>query len=343
MKNALSTARAAASAPATLAVHGGAGRWRPVFAGWVCLGLLALAVPLQSLVYPVFVMKILCYAMFACAFNLLLGYAGLLSFGHAAFFGGASYSTAYLCTSLGFGPGVGLLAGLATGLGLGMAVGVIAIRRQGIYFAMVTLALAQLLYFVALQVPFTGGEDGIQNVPRGVLFGLIDLNSDTAMYYLVLALFVFVYGLVHRVVHSPFGEILQGIRENEARALSLGYRVDRFKLLVFVLSAGLAGLAGATKALVFQVATLADVHWHASGEVVLMTLLGGVGTLFGPVVGAAIVVALQKYLSGAGGWSGVVLGAVFMLCVQAFRRGIVGAWVVALADRHRQAPRGGQS
>lgn len=308
---------------------------RPSSAWWLCLALLALIVPFQTVVYPVFVMKVLCYALFACAFNLLLGYGGLLSFGHAAFFGGASYTTAYLCTSLGAGPLTGLFAGLVTGVGLGWAVGAIAIRRQGIYFAMVTLALAQLLYFIALQVPFTGGEDGIQNVPRGKLLGIVDLGNDVAMYYLVLAVFVFGFVLVHRVIHSPFGEILKAIHENEARALSLGYKVNRFKLVAFVLSSGLAGLAGSTKALVFQVATLADVHWHASGEVVLMTLLGGVGTLLGPVVGAAVVVALQKYLSGAGSWSTVVLGAVFMLCVLAFRRGIVGELAASLARRRK--------
>jgi branched-chain amino acid transport system permease protein len=318
--------------PAYVAVPSERAPWwrQPAAAWWLCLGLLALIVPFQDLVYPVFVMKVLCYALFACAFNLLLGYGGLLSFGHAAFFGGASYTTAYLCTSIGAGPLAGVLAGLGISVALGWAIGAIAIRRQGIYFAMVTLALAQLVYFVVLQVPFLGGEDGIQNVPRGKLLGILDLADDRAMYYVVLAVFLGGFALVHRVIHSPFGEVLKAIRENEARALSLGYKVRRYKLLAFVLSSGLAGLAGSTKALVFQVATLADVHWHASGEVVLMTLLGGVGTLFGPIVGAAVVVTLQKYLSSAGSWSTVVLGAVFMLCVLAFRRGIVGelgAWL----------------
>lgn len=332
MKNSTVAAR-----PIAAGLTGGSRSWlrQPALAWWLCLALLALIVPFQSVVYPVFVMKMLCYALFACAFNLLLGYGGLLSFGHAAFFGGASYTTAYLCTSLGASPLIGLVAGLATGVGLGWAIGVIAIRRQGIYFAMVTLALAQLVYFVALQTPFTGGEDGIQNVPRGMLLGVLDLSNDTAMYYLVLTIFVIGYALVHRVIHSPFGEVLKAIHENEARALSLGYKVNRFKLVAFVLSSGLAGLAGSTKALVFQVATLADVHWHASGEVVLMTLLGGVGTLLGPVVGAAVVVTLQKYLSGAGSWSTVVLGAVFMVCVLAFRRGIVGELVAFTVRRQR--------
>ncbi|WP_114470067.1 branched-chain amino acid ABC transporter permease [Pseudorhodoferax soli] len=303
---------------------------------WLLLLLLALAVPFQSVVYPVFVMKILCYALFACAFNLLLGYAGLLSFGHAAFFGGASYATAYLCTSLGVGPLAGLAAGALVGVLLGTAVGAIAIRRTGIYFAMVTLALAQLIYFLALQAPFTGGEDGIQNIPRGELLGLVDLSNDTAMYYLVLAVFCAGFALVHRVVHSPFGEVLTAIRENEARATSLGYRVNHYKLLAFVLSSGLAGLAGSTKALVFQVATLSDVRWHASGEVVLMALLGGVGTLLGPMVGAGVVVTLQKYLSGAGSWSTVIIGLVFMACVLAFRRGIVGEIQAWLDQRGRR-------
>ena len=305
-------------------------------AWWLCLLLLALAAPFQSVVYPVFIMKILCYALFACAFNLLLGYAGLLSFGHAAFFGGASYATAYLCTSLGVGPLTGIAAGALVGVVLGTVVGAIAIRRSGIYFAMVTLALAQLIYFVALQAPFTGGEDGIQNVPRGHLLGLIDLSNDTAMYYVVLVIFCAGSALIHRVVHSPFGEVLTAIRDNEARAISLGYRVNHYKLVAFVLSSGLAGLAGSTKALVFQVSTLADVHWHASGEVVLMALLGGVGTLLGPVVGAGIVVTLQNYLSDAGSWSTVIIGLVFMACVLAFRRGIVGEFKAYLEQRRRR-------
>lgn len=299
---------------------------------WIGLAafVLAMLVPFQSAVYPVFIMKIMCFGLFACAFNLLLGFGGLLSFGHAAFFGSAAYVTAYLCKELGFGPGLGLLAGVGTSAVLGAIIGSIAIRRQGIYFAMVTLALAQFVYFVALQAPFTGGEDGIQNVPRGHLFGVIDLSNDTAMYYLILAVFLAGVFAVHRIVNSHFGEVLMAIRENEPRAISLGYEVSRVKLLVFVLSATLAGLAGSLKALLFQIASLADVHWHASGEVILMTLLGGMGTLLGPLVGAAMVVTLQSYLSGVGAWSTVIIGLVFMICVTAFRRGVIGemyAWL----------------
>ena len=296
----------------------------------ICAGLVALAaiaalfIPFQPWLYPVFVMKIMCFALFACAFNLLLGYGGLLSFGHAAFFGSAAYTTAHLCKAMALGPGMGLVAGIVVAAALGALIGGLAIRRQGIYFAMVTLALAQLVYFMAIQAPFTGGEDGIQNVPRGHLFGLIDLSNDAAMYYVVLVIFVSAVWLLHRAVQSPFGEVLQAIRENEPRALSLGYNVDRFKMVAFVLSAAFAGLAGSLKVLVFQVATLSDVHWHASGEVVLMTLLGGVGTLLGPLLGAAVVVTLQNVLAGAGSWSTVVVGLVFMACVLAFRRGIVG-------------------
>ena len=308
-------------------------RWRRTI--FLTLLVLALLVPFQSLVYPVFIMKIMCFALFASAFNLLLGYGGLLSFGHAAFFGSAAYATAYMCKSLALGPAVGLLAGLCTGALLGLAIGLIAIRRQGIYFAMITLALAQFVYFVALQAPFTGGEDGIQNVPRGELFGLVNLMNDTVLYYLVLALFVLGVAGIQRVVRSHFGEVLMAIRENEPRAISLGYDVGRFKLLAFVLSAALAGLAGSMKVLVFQIASLADVHWHASGEVVLMTLLGGVGTLLGPLLGAAIVVSLQSYLSGAGAWSTVIIGLVFMVCVSAFRKGIVGE-ILAYATRQKR-------
>ena len=285
---------------------------------------IALLMPFQHAIYLVFLMKILCFALFACAFNLLLGYAGLLSFGHAAFFGSAAYATAHVCKVLGAGPATGIVAGVAISTVIGFAIGSVAIRRQGIYFAMVTLALAQLVYFLALQLPLTGGEDGIQNVPRGLLFGVVDLSSDRAMYYVVLAVFLSGYALVHRTIHSPFGEVLQAIRENEARAVSLGYDVNRFKLLVFVLSAALSGLAGSTKALVFQLASLGDVHWHGSGEVVLMTLLGGVGTVLGPVVGATVVVVLQTLLATAGSWSTVVVGLVFMTCVLLFRKGLVG-------------------
>lgn len=308
-------------------------RWRRTI--FLTLLVLALLVPFQSFVYPVFIMKIMCFALFASAFNLLLGYGGLLSFGHAAFFGSAAYATAYMSKSLALGPFVGLLAGLGTGALLGLAIGLIAIRRQGIYFAMITLALAQFVYFVALQAPFTGGEDGIQNVPRGELFGLVNLMNDTVLYYLILALFVLGVAGIQRVVRSHFGEVLMAIRENEPRAISLGYDVGRFKLLAFVLSAALAGLAGSMKVLVFQIASLADVHWHASGEVVLMTLLGGVGTLLGPLLGAAIVVSLQSYLSGAGAWSTVIIGLVFMVCVSAFRKGIVGE-ILAYATRQKR-------
>jgi branched-chain amino acid transport system permease protein len=295
----------------------------------------ALLVPFQTFIYPVFIMKVMCFGLFACAFNLLLGYGGLLSFGHAAFFGASAYATAYLCKEMGFGPGLGLLAGMVTGAILGLLVGLIAIRRQGIYFAMITLALAQFVYFVALQTPFTGGEDGIQNVPRGKLFGVIDLMNDTALYYLVL--FVFAGGLliVHRVVNSHFGEVLKAIRENEPRAISLGYDVARFKLLAFVLSASLAGLAGSLKVLLFQIASLVDVHWHTSGEIILMTLLGGVGTMAGPIVGAAIVVLMQSYLSGVGAWSTVIMGLVFMICVSTFRRGVVGE-MLELLKKNKQ-------
>jgi branched-chain amino acid transport system permease protein len=297
---------------------------------WVALAAFILLVPVHQWLYPVFVMKVLCFALFASAFNLLLGHAGLLSFGHAAFFGVAGYVAAYLCKEQGWGPGAAMVAAVAAALLLGVIVGGLAIRRQGIYFAMVTLALAQLVYFVAIQVPQTGGEDGIQNIPRGRLFGIVDLADDRAMYYLVVGIAVAGVALIHRVVNSPFGEVLKAIRDNELRATSLGYDVNRYKLIAFALSATLAGLAGATKALVLQVATLSDVHWHASGEVVLMTLLGGMGTLFGPVVGASLVVALQNSLAGAGAWSTVVIGLVFMACVLAFRRGIVSevaAWV----------------
>jgi len=298
---------------------------------------LALLMPLQNAIYLVFLMKILCFALFACAFNLLLGYAGLLSFGHAAFFGSAAYATAHVCKALGYGPATGILIGVAVSTAIGFVIGCIAIRRQGIYFAMVTLALAQLLYFVAIQIPLTGGEDGIQNVPRGVLFGLVDLSNDTAMYYVVLAVFVGGFALVNRTIHSPFGAVLQAIRENEPRAVSLGYDVNRFKLLVFVLSAALSGLAGSTKAVVFQLASLADVHWHGSGEVVLMTLLGGVGTVLGPVVGATVVVVLQTLLASAGSWATVVVGLVFMTCVLLFRRGLVGE--LAPLFRRKARPR----
>lgn len=280
--------------------------------------------PFQDFIYLVFAMKVLCFALFACAFNLLLGFTGLLSFGHAAFFGTSAYITAYLCKELGLSPEFGIVLGvLGSGI-LGFLIGSLAIRRQGIYFAMVTLALSQMVYFLAVQLPFTGGEDGIQGVPRGMLFGLINLKDDVSMYYFVLVIFLLGFALIVRTVHSPFGQVLKAIRENEPRAVSLGYDVDRFKLISFVISAALAGLAGSLKTLVFQLATLTDVHWHMSGEVVLMTLLGGMGTILGPVVGAGIVVGLQNYLANIGSWSTIATGFIFVICVLAFRRGVVG-------------------
>ena len=288
------------------------------------LVLIALLLPFQDFIYLVFAMKVLCFALFACAFNLLLGFTGLLSFGHAAFFGTAAYITAYFCKEAGFSPELGILLGVVGSGVLGYLIGSLAIRRQGIYFAMVTLALSQMVYFLAVQLPYTGGEDGIQGVPRGTLFGLIDLKDDVAMYYFVLAVFIFGFALIMRAVHSPFGQVLKAIRENEPRAISLGYDVDRFKLMSFVISAALSGLAGSMKSLVFQLATLTDVHWHMSGEVVLMTLLGGMGTILGPVVGAGIVVGLQNYLANIGSWSTIATGFIFVVCVLAFRRGVVG-------------------
>jgi branched-chain amino acid transport system permease protein len=286
------------------------------------LGLAIVVAPLW--VYPLLVMQVLCFALFACAFNLLIGYVGLLSFGHALFFGYGSYVSAYTAKALGLDPGLAIIAGAAAGAVLGVVVGALAIRRQGIYFAMITLALAQMMYFFAIQAPFTGGEDGIQAVPRGRMFGLLDLSNPTVMYAVVAGIFVAGFLFIYRVVNSPFGEVLKAIRENEPRAISLGYRTERYKLVAFVLSAMLAGLAGATKAIVFQSATLTDVHWTMSGEVVLMTLLGGLGTIFGPAVGAAVIIAMQYYLSGFGQWVMVIQGTVFVLCVLLFRRGIVG-------------------
>jgi branched-chain amino acid transport system permease protein len=291
---------------------------------YVLVGLCALCVPLLG-IYPVFLMKLLCFAMFACAFNLLLGFGGMLSFGHAAFFGSSAYTTAWLAATRGWGPAPAIVAGMAVSALLGLIIGAIAIRRRGIYFAMITLALAQLIYFVCLEAPFTGGENGLQDVPRGSLFGVLPLSSDVVMYYLVLAIFFAVFVFIRRVVHSPFGQVLKAIHENEPRAVSLGYDVNRYKLLVFVLSATLAGLAGSLKALVLGFATLSDVLQANSGEVILMTLLGGTGTFFGPVVGAAIVVTLQEYLSDiVGGWVTVIVGAFFIGCVLAFRRGVIG-------------------
>jgi branched-chain amino acid transport system permease protein len=277
-----------------------------------------------TVVYPVFLMKVMCFALFACAFNLLIGFGGLLSFGHAMFLGSAGYASAHAAKVWGFTPELAILFGICCAVVLGVVAGALAIRRQGIYFAMITLALAQMVFFFSLQAKFTGGEDGIQGVPRGRLFGLIDLGQPMAMYAVVFVIFIAGFLLIWRVVHSPFGQVLQAIRENEARATSLGYDTDRYKHLAFVLSAGLAGAAGATKAIVFQLASLTDVHWSMSGEVVLMTLLGGMGTLFGPVVGAAIIVSMQNYLAQLGAWVTVVQGVIFVICVLAFRRGVVG-------------------
>jgi branched-chain amino acid transport system permease protein len=284
----------------------------------------AICVPLTG-VYPVFMMKLLCLAIFACSYNLLLGFSGMLSFGHAAFFGSAAYATGWLMTAQRCGVGVSIAGGVLAAALLGLVIGLLAIRRHGIYFAMVTLALAQLVYFVCLEAPFTGGENGLQGVGRGTLFGILPLKSDVAMYYLVLAAFVAVFLFIRRVVHSPFGQVLKAIRENEQRAISLGYEINRYKLAAFVLSASLSGLGGSLKTLVLGFATLSDVSQSASGEVILMTLLGGIGTFFGPVLGAAIVVTLQEYLSDiVGGWVPVIIGTIFVACVLAFRRGIVG-------------------
>lgn len=288
------------------------------------LAMLAFFVLGPLFLYPVFLMKVMCFALFACAFNLLIGYGGLLSFGHAMFLGTAGYVSAYAAKSWGLSPELAILLGTAAATLLGGVAGLLAIRRQGIYFAMITLALAQMMYFLFLKTPFTGGEDGIQAVPRGHLFGLIDLTNVKAMYLVVLAIFLAGFLSIYRVIRSPFGRVLAAIREHEPRAISLGYNSDRYKLLAFVLSAAIAGLAGATKALVFQLASLTDVHWTMSGEVVLMALLGGLGTVFGPVVGALVVVGMQNYLAHLGGWVTVVQGAIFVLCVLAFRRGVVG-------------------
>jgi branched-chain amino acid transport system permease protein len=277
-----------------------------------------------AVIYPVFLMKVMCFALFACAFNLLLGYSGLLSFGHAMFLGMAGYTAAHAAKVWGFNPEFAILAGTAVSCALGFLSGLIAIRRQGIYFAMITLALAQMIYFFCVQAPFTHGEDGIQAVPRGRLFGLFDLADVKAMYATVFVIFFSGFLLIYRIIHSPFGQVLKAIRENEARATSLGYNTDRYKLLAYVLSATLSGLAGATNALVFQLAALNAVYWTMSGEVVLMTLVGGMGTVFGPVVGALVVLAMENYLAQLGAWVTIVQGAIFVVCVLTFRRGIVG-------------------
>jgi branched-chain amino acid transport system permease protein len=307
--------------------------------------MLAVIVVAPFFVYPVFLMKVLCFALFACAFNLLIGYGGLLSFGHALFFGWASYVAAHMAKigviSLPYpagwrlwgwlviplpplSPELAILFGTAVAALLGLVAGWLAIRRQGIYFAMITLALAQMMFFFALQAKFTGGEDGIQAVPRGRLLGLIDLNDQMAMYGFVAVVFLAGFLLIYRIIHSPFGEVLKAIRENEARAISLGYKTEQYKLLAFVLSAALAGLAGATKTIVFQLASLSDVHWSMSGEVVLMTLVGGLGTVFGPVAGAAVIIGMQNYLASFGEWVTVIQGVIFVFCVLLFRRGVVG-------------------
>jgi branched-chain amino acid transport system permease protein len=307
--------------------------------GTAVMAALLAAAPFAG-IYPVFLMKALCFALFACAFNLLIGYGGLLSFGHAMFLGSAGYVCAHAAKEWGWPPEGAILVGTGAAAALGLVVGVLAIRRQGIYFAMITLALAQMIYFFALQAPFTHGEDGIQSVPRGRLFGLLDLSNTLTMYYFVLVVFIAAFALIYRVINSPFGQVLKAIRENEPRAISLGYDAERYKLLAFLLSATLAGLAGAIKAIVFQLASLTDVHWTMSGEVVLMTLLGGMGTVFGPVVGAFIIIGLENYLSSFGEWVTVITGGIFVICVLAFRRGIVGeliAWRSKQAS-HRPPP-----
>ena len=297
--------------------------------GFVALVIAGAVAPLLG-VYPTFLMKCWAFALFACAFNLLLGFTGLLSFGHAAFFGAAAYVAGYSIKEWGVTPEVGILSGMVFAALLGWVFGSLAIRRAGIYFAMITLALAQMLYFVLLQMKFLGGEDGLQGVPRGKLFGFIDLADSMNLYYVVFGIFLAGFFLIYRTINSPFGQVLKSIRENEPRAISLGYDVARYKLLAFILSAGLAGLAGATKTVVFQLASLTDAHWHTSGEVVLMTLLGGLGTVFGPVVGAFVIVGLQNQLADkVGSWVQVIMGVIFVICVLAFRRGIVGelaAW-----------------
>jgi branched-chain amino acid transport system permease protein len=288
------------------------------------IGLLLLALVAPFVVYPIFLMKCLCFALFACAFNLLIGFTGLLSFGHAMFFGFAAYLCGHAAKVWGLSPEVAILFGTFSAAAIGFLVGWLAVRRQGIYFAMITLALSQMIYFICVQAPFTFAEDGIQSIPRGKLFGMFSLQNDFAMYYFVLAVFLFGFLLIYRTIHSPFGQVLKSIRENEPRAISLGYDVDKYKLVAFVISAGLAGMAGATKSLSLGLATLTDVSWQMSGEVVLMTLLGGMGTILGPVLGATAIVAMQNYLSQFGSWVTIIMGITFVVCVLLFRRGIVG-------------------
>ncbi|MDQ3027449.1 MAG: branched-chain amino acid ABC transporter permease [Pseudomonadota bacterium] len=315
----------------------------------------ALLIVAPFVVYPVFLMKALCFALFACAFNLLIGFGGLLSFGHAMFLGFAGYAAAHtakvglviggfklfklsvpvLVSLPPFPTEAAILFGMAAATVLGVLAGLLAIRRQGIYFAMITLALAQMVFFYCLQAPFTGGEDGLQSVPRGKAFGVVDLTDNRAMYFYVLGIFTIGFFLIYRTIHSPFGQVLKAIRDNEPRAISLGYHTERYKLAAFVLSAALAGLAGATKAIVFQLASLTDVHWSMSGEVVLMTLLGGLGTIFGPVAGAFVIAAMESYLSDLGAWVTIAQGFIFVICVLAFRRGIVGELEAWLRSRRK--------
>ncbi|NYE23829.1 branched-chain amino acid ABC transporter permease [Pigmentiphaga litoralis] len=318
----------------------------------VVLVVIAGMLPLMN-VYPIFVMKVMCYALFACAFNLLMGYTGLLSFGHAAFLGSAAYATGYALKTWGLPTELGILFGVAVAAGVGYVMGALAIRRSGIYFSMITLALAQMLYFFFLQAPFTGGEDGLQSIPRGTLLGIVDLSNDLSLYYVVLGIFVIGLAIIYRTVHSPFGQVLKAIRENEPRAISLGYDVDRFKLLAFVLSAALAGLAGSTKAVIFVSATLSDAVWQVSGLVILMTLIGGMGTLIGPIIGAFIIVLLEnkvgefgtslaritgvEWFAGLGESVTIVTGLIFVVCVLAFRRGIVGELGAFIARRRGQS------
>lgn len=293
------------------------------------------AVPfVPQLIYPIFLMKVMCFVLFACAFNLLLGHAGIVSFGHAAFFGSSAYITGYALRDLGLTTEVAILAGMLFSATLGALFGVLAIRRQGIYLAMITLALAQLVYFSFLQAPFTGAEDGMQPIPRGKLFGLVDLNNDTSLYFLVLACTGGGLWLVNRIVHSPFGQILRAIREHEPRARSLGYDVERYKIVTFTLSAGLSGLAGSLKCVVFRLASLTDVHWHMSGDVILMTVLGGMNSVFGPAIGAIIISALRHYFDALGAWVTIMVGLVFIFCVLVFRRGVLGELSHYLAVRH---------
>jgi len=299
------------------------GRTSDEMIAFVVMTVLLAVVPLTG-IYPYFVMQALCFALFACAFNLLIGYGGLLSFGHAMFLGTAGYVSAHALKVWGLSPELGIIVGVAAACALSVVTGLIAIRRQGIYFAMITLALSQLLFFIYLQTPFTHGEDGIQGIPQGMMFGVFDLSKPTTLYYVVMVIFLLGFLLIYRAINSPFGEVLKSIRENEQRAISLGYKTDQYKLLAFILSGTLAGLAGAVKVFVAQNASLTDVHWTMSGEVVLMTLVGGLGSVFGPVVGAFVIIAMQQYLAGFGQWVTVIQGVIFVICVLTFRRGVIG-------------------